>query len=327
VTWEEPAMRRTLAVALTVLLAAAAGGTAGCASGAEPASAAKPDDVSVGVIAIVDVAPIYLGKEKGFFSKRNINLTLRPGSGGAVTISGVVSGQFQFGFANVTSLLVARDQGLPLKVLANGNSSTGVAGKDFSGVVVKADSPLRAPKDLAGHTVSVNNLKNIGDTTIRASVRKDGGDPAAVKFLELPFPEAPGAVAAGRVDAAWVVEPFLTAALGQGLRVVSWNMVDTTPKMTVATYFATEATVRGQPDLARRFTEAINESLAYAEAHPDEAREILGTYTKITPEVRARITLPGWSTEINKASIEQIAALAQQDQLIKKPADLTALLP
>jgi NitT/TauT family transport system substrate-binding protein len=318
-------MRRFLAALSAVVLAL----TAACGGAESPAppSGNGPDKVTVGVIAIVDVAPIYLGKQKGFFSNRGIDLTLQTGSGGAVTIAGVVSGQFQFGFGNITSLLVARDQGLPLKILANGNNSTGVEGKDFSGVVVKKDSPIQSAKELAGRTVSVNNLKNIGDTTVRASVRKAGGDPASIKFIELPFPDAPAAVTAGRVDAAWVVEPFLTIAQNQGHRVVAWNMVDTAPKLTVAAYFATEETTKQRTDLTRRFTEAINESLAYAAAHPDEARQIISTYTQIPADVLAKITLPGWGTEINRASIEQIATLAEQDGLLKKKADVSALVP
>jgi len=319
-------MRRVLAALFAVALSLTAA-CGGASSTTPPASGNGPDKVTVGVIAIVDVAPIYLGKQKGFFSKRNIDLTLQAGSGGAVTVAGVVSGQFQFGFGNLTSLLVARDQGLPLKVLANGNNSTGVDGKDFSGVVVKKDSPLQSAKDLAGKTVSVNNLKNIGDTTVRAAVRKAGGDPASIKFIELPFPDAPAAVTAGRVDAAWVVEPFLTIAQNQGHRVVAWNMVDTAPKLTVAAYFATEEMTKQRADLTRRFTEAINESLTYASANPDEARQIISTYTQIPADVLAKITLPGWGTELNRASIEQLATLAEQDGLLKKKADVSALLP
>jgi NitT/TauT family transport system substrate-binding protein len=317
--------RRPLVIVLAVALA---GSAAACGSEKpEPAGGNGPDKVQVGVIAIVDVAPIYLGKAKGFFSKRDIDLTLKPGSGGAASIPAVVSGQFQFAFGNVTSLLVARDQGLPLKVLANGNSSTGVAGKDFSAVVVRADSPIRSAKDLAGKRVAVNNLKNIGDTTVKASVRKDGGDPTKVRFVEMALPDMPPALQAGRIDAAWVVEPFLTIATGQGARPVAWNMVDTAPQLTVATYFTSEKMLAEKPDLVRRFTEAINESLAYAQAHQDEARQIVSTYTKISADVLPKLTLPLWSPTINRDSIQRLATLVQQDGLISKPADLNQLLP
>nr|WP_285601424.1 hypothetical protein [Kineosporia sp. NBRC 101731] len=44
-----------------------------------------------------------------------------------------MSGQYDFGFSNTTSLLVAASQGLPLKVVGEGVASTGEKGKDFGG--------------------------------------------------------------------------------------------------------------------------------------------------------------------------------------------------
>ena len=122
-------------------LVAACGSNAGTPSG--KSSPGAPEKVNVGVIAIVDVAPIYLGKQKGFFSKRNIDLALTTAQGGAVIVPGVVSGQYQFGFSNVISLLIAQSRGVPIKVVANGNNSTGVAGQDFASVLVKAGSPIK----------------------------------------------------------------------------------------------------------------------------------------------------------------------------------------
>jgi NitT/TauT family transport system substrate-binding protein len=238
----------------------------------------------------------------------------------------VVSGQYQFAFGNVTSLLVARDKKLPLKVLTNGVSSVGVAGKDFGAVVVKKDSAITSAKDLAGKKVSINNLKNIGDTTIKASVRKAGGDPAKVQFVELPFPDAPAALQNNRVDAAWVVEPFLTQAISQGARPVAWNFVDAAPDLSVATYFTSEKMLAEDPDLVKRFARAMNKSLEYADANPDEVRRILGTYTKIPADVVAKMTLPKFPVEINRTSIETVAKLAEQDGLIGKAADVDALL-
>src|SRR5918992_1184160 len=134
-------MRRNLAAALSataMLLGAACGG----AEPAAPSSPGQPDNVTVGVIPILDVAPIYLGKQKGFFSNRNIELTLEQAQGGAAIVPAVASGQYQFGFSNVVSLLLAQSRNVPIKVVCNGNNSTGEDGKDFAGLFVKADSPI-----------------------------------------------------------------------------------------------------------------------------------------------------------------------------------------
>jgi len=319
-------MRRNLAtLALaTVLLVA---GCSNTPAGTPNTTPGTPDAVTVGVIAILDVAPIYLGKQKDFFTKRNINLTLTQATGGAAIVPAVVSGQYQFGFSNMVSLLLASGNGLPLKVVCNGNNSTGVDGSDFAALMVKADSPIKTAADLAGKTVAANTLKNIVDTSVRASVRKAGGDPKAVKFVELPFPQQPAALQSGQVDAVFVVEPFQQAVLAQGGRKIASSYVDAAPNLVVATYFTSQQLMSSNPDLVKRFTEAMKESLAYADAHPDEARQIIGTYTQIAPDVIAKMTLPKWPADINKQAIQTLADLALSDGLLAKPADLNALLP
>jgi NitT/TauT family transport system substrate-binding protein len=71
----------------------------------------------------------------------------------------------------------------------------------------------------------------------------------------------------------------------------------------------------------------MTESLAYADAHPDEARQVLTTYTQIDQAVIRELTLPKWPPDINRASVETLANLAVQDGLVTKQPDLAALLP
>ncbi|MFF5075965.1 ABC transporter substrate-binding protein [Actinoplanes sp. NPDC000266] len=318
-------MRRSpflAALAAMVLLVTACGG-----SGDEPDSDAGPDKVNVGVIAIVDVAPIYLGKAKGFFSNRDIDLSLTTAQGGSAIVPAVLSGEFQFGFSNTISLLLAQNRKVPIKAIANGNNSTGVDGKDFAGLFVKADSPIRTPKDLAGRKVAANTLKNIVETSVHASVRKAGGDPTKVTFAELAFPDQVPALQNGQVDAIFVVEPFQQAAIAAGARKIASSYVDAAPDLTVAMYFTSQDLLARDPDLVKRFTEAMKESLAYADANPAEVREALGSYTKIPPETRDALILPRWPSEVNRASVETLAGLAQTDGLLTAPPDLAALLP
>jgi NitT/TauT family transport system substrate-binding protein len=321
---EHPMKRSLMAAAAStaLVLSAACGPTDGGSQTGE-----GTDAVTVGVIPIVDVAPIYLGEEQGFFADRGIELTLESGQGGAAIVPGVVSGQFQFGFSNVTSLLLAQSKGLPLKVVTAGNSTTGDVDADFGAVVVPEDSDITDPKDLAGKSVAVNTLNNIGDTTIREVVRQDGGDPSGIKFVELPFPNMPAAVQEGRVDAAWVVEPFVTIATGQGARPVASNFAGTDPELMVAAYFTSQELMGSNPDLVKRFTEAMNESLAYTQDNPDEARRILSSYTEIDEATAKELILPRWPTEINVDSVQRLADLAVQDGLVTQKPDVQALLP
>ncbi len=318
-------MRRILAgVAAAAMLLTAA------ACGSEDDGADKPaagTKVSLGVIPIVDVAPVYLGKEKGFFSSRGIDLDLVQEQGGAAIVKGVTDGKYQFGFSNVTSLMAAEAGGAPVKVVASGVASTGRAGRDFSAIVVGYDSTIRTPADLAGKRVAVNTLKNLGDTTVRQSVRKAGGDPTGIEFQAMPFAEMPGALQTGAIDAAWVVEPQLSESITLGNKVLASNLVDTAPNLTVAAYFTGAPLAAKDPDLTKRFTEAVNESLRYAAGHPDEVRAVVGTYTKISETVRLMMILPNWPSDINRSSLDVLARLGQEDGIFARPPALDKILP
>ncbi|HEY9350794.1 MAG TPA: ABC transporter substrate-binding protein [Acidothermales bacterium] len=326
-------MRRSLVAALSaaaLLLLAACGEGDDDAGGGGTDSAtgsSETQSITVGVIPIVDVAPIYLGVEQGFFEQRGLDVTLQTAQGGAAIVPAVIAGEFDFGFSNITSLLIAQTQGLPLKVVAAGDSTTGKEGEDFAAVVVPEGSAITGPADLAGKTVAVNTLNNIGTTTISKVVDDAGGDASTINFVELPFPDMPAALAEGRIEAAWGLEPFLTIMRNQGATPVTWNYAETDPNLVIAAYFTTQQKLDEDPELVEAFTEAMNESLQYAQDNPDAAREVLGSYTQIDPAVAEALILPRWPTEIDAAAVQLLADLAEQDGLVDTAPDVEALLP
>ncbi|MGW0823208.1 ABC transporter substrate-binding protein [Streptomyces sp. NPDC002845] len=324
-------MRRLLTglMAGAFLVAASACGSSD-SSGASDSDGTSSDGITtlkVGIIPIVDVAPLYLGQEKGFFSERGIELELTTAQGGAAIVPGVVSEQFQFGFSNMTSLMIAQTNNVPVQAVANGAASTGVDGEDFGAITVKEGSDIKSAQDLEGKRVAVNTLKNINETAVRASVRGAGGDPDKVKFVELAFDQMPAALDGGQIDAAMVVEPALATIKGQGGTEIASALVDVAEDLTVAMYFTSTKYAQENPEMVAKFQEATAESLAYADEHPDEVREIVTTYTKIPAETLEQVTLPKWPAEANRESIEALAELGEQDGLFKSAPDLDTLLP
>lgn len=305
------------------------GGAADTTERTDRKDRARFDSIEVGVIPIIDVAPIYLGEKKGFFSDRGIDLKLSSGQGGAAIVPGVVSGQMQFGFSNISSLLSAHVKGLPIKAVAAGLYAIGAGERerDYGGLVAVGDSGVQGPGDLVGRTVGVNALSGIAEVVVRESVRKAGADPDAVKFVEIPFPDMPGALTSKRVDAAWVLEPFLTIVQNQGHRVIAWSFEDVADNLMISAYFTSTELRKSNPDLVERFTDAINESLEYAASHEDEVRDIIQTYTKIPPEVAAKVTLPRWTAEVELESVEALAEASVRYGFISGKPDIAALMP
>ncbi|EPD67265.1 MULTISPECIES: ABC transporter substrate-binding protein [Streptomyces] len=323
-------MRRLIAGLTTgtfLLAATACGSSGGSGSSDGGASSGGTTTIKVSTIPIVDTAPLYVGQAKGFYAKHGLKLTISQAQGGAAIVPGVVSGQYQFGFSNVTSLLIAQTNNVPVKAVAEGNNSTGKENADFCGLLVPKGSSITSAKQLAGKKVAVNNLNNIGDTTVRASVRKAGGDPSKIKFVELPFDQMPAALDKGQVDGAFIVEPAFTQAKSEGAKNVGSPFVDAAENLTVAMFFTSQQYAQKNPDVVKRFQEATKEALAYSDKHPDEVRKIVGTYTKIPSALLSKMTLPRWPAEPNKASIEALAKQGEQDGLFKSTPDVDKLMP
>ena len=327
-----PRLRRSAFALLVALLAAAltlaacGGDDNGSGGGGSSSQANKPATLNVGVIPIADVAPLYLGIKKGFFKEQNLTVNPKLAEGGAAITPAVLSGDFQIGFSNNISLLIASSKGLPVQVISQGV----LGGKDkseaWADLLVLKDGPIKNGKDLEGKTIAVNTLKNICEVTIKASLQKEGVDVNKLKWIEVPFPDMNAALESGRVDAAFQVEPGYSGGLAAG----SKNLVNAYEEMaenyTVATYFASKQYIAENRDVVDRFVRAMEKSLDHASSHPDQVRAIVGTYTEIPQEVLDQMNLPVWKADLNEPTIEQTAEKAKEYGFIEESPDLDALI-
>nr|WP_182485418.1 ABC transporter substrate-binding protein [Alpinimonas psychrophila] len=320
-------MKKSILIGIATLsvITLSACGASGMPAPAESGGAAAPTAITVGVIPIVDTAPIWLGNEQGFFAEEGLDLTVQVTTGGAAAVPGVVSGDYAFAFGNLVSVMVARDAGLDLRYVANGNSTAGTP--DFGAIIVRGDSPITSASDLAGKTVSVNNLQNIGDTTIRQVVEDDGGDSSTIQFVEVAFPDAEAAVENSQVDAAWILAPFLNSAVANGARVISYNFAEFDADLDIAGYFTSGETIMNDPELVTKFQTAMNRSLEYAQANPDEVRRIVTTYTSMTADQLQTMVLPAFRVNFNIPAATKLGAAAVKFGTIKTAPDLTVMLP
>jgi NitT/TauT family transport system substrate-binding protein len=322
-----PGWRGMVGVALfAVLVVLAACGGGDNSGGGSAQGQQQPATLKVGVIPIADVAPLYLGRQKGFFKQEKLTIKPVPAEGGAAIVPAVLAGDDQIGFSNVTSLVIATSKKLPVQIISQGVMA-GKGGDDaFSAVLVPKDSSIRSAKDLAGKTVSVNNLNNVGPLTINTVLEKNGVDPKQVKYTEVPFPDAVGALKAHRVDASFVVEPFQSAGRAAGDRILFHPFEETAPHYSVATYFASKQYIAQNPGVVDRFVRAMNKSLDYAEQHPDEVRKIVTTYTPIPAKAAEKMVLPHWSSGLQRDSIQQTINLSKKYGYIEQAPSLGDLI-
>ncbi|MCY1159286.1 MAG: thiamine biosynthesis protein [Citricoccus sp.] len=299
--------------------ATATGGTeSGGASG-------ELDKVIVGVLPIAPSVAVQYGVEEGIFEKHGIEVELSTSNAGAAMLPAVANEQIHFGVGNPNSVMNANDRGLDMKIVA-GYSNSLAEGEDIAGVVTTKDSGIQGWEDLAGKTVSVNALKTQGDLTIMEAVSKAGGDPAAIKFSEMPFQDMPAQLERGNTDAIWVPEPFLTSSLAdENNQLVGYSFQDSVPGMPTMVTFSSGKFTEENPELTQRFADAMTESLAAADEDPDGARALLPEFINLPEEVAKDLKMEKLSGEVRKEQIEEAGRLMVKYGFISNDPDVEKL--
>ena len=323
------AWRAIALVCAFTLLAAACGGDDDDddqASGTTGTTSQGMTSIKVGVVPVVDVAPLYLGIDKGFFEDEGLEVEPVVAQGGAAIIPAVVAGDQEIGFSNVVSLMLGQTQDLPVKIISQGIQATDDPENDTAAIAVKGSSDIQEPADLEGKTIAINTLNNISQLTVTAALDSEGVDTSTLHFVEVPLPDMVGQLEAGQIDAAGLVEPFVTTGKNAGQRMIIYDRVATEPKMTVATYFTSDSYLESNPDVVASFVKAMNKSLEYATEHPDEARQAIANYTQIPPDVLADVVLPLWQEDLNVDSIENTAQLMVDQGIADSMPDVDKLI-
>jgi NitT/TauT family transport system substrate-binding protein len=277
--------------------------------------------INLDFLPIANGFPLTLGVQKGFFAAQGLEIKTTLYQSGNDIVLAMANNQGDIGYIGWVPAIIARSQGIDLTaVAASDNEGTSIT-DNWQNIMVKGDSSIRTPQDLVGKTIAVNALKAQGEVMIKAALKKMGIDPNSVKLLAVPFPTMRTALANGQVDAMWAPEPFVTLATTlDGARIVM------APGPTLGRYWpngmyaARASWIAAHPDLAKAFQTAMNQSLEYAQSHPDEVRRML-------PAGQENIRLPIWSTVLDMEQLTQFAKYTKDLGIISTLPNMTLLVP
>jgi NitT/TauT family transport system substrate-binding protein len=214
----------------------------------------------------------YYALDRGFFKKRGINLEITQLNGGAAVAAAVVGGDLQIGNSNILQLAQAFGHNVPLVILCPAGIHDALHPNTLC--VVAADSPIVSPKGLNGKVVAGVSVGGLDQLCVSVLIDKSGGDSSTVKFIEMPQGEMADALAAGRIAAANLSDPELTAA-GNRVRPIG-DAEGSLARVTLETgWFTTRDWLASNKDAARRFAAAIFEAGNWSMANPNDAAVIL----------------------------------------------------
>lgn len=313
---------RTLSVAV---VGAALLSISACGAGNSTDSAEDGQVIRVGETDGVPAAFLRFGEREGIFADHGIDIEIDASAGGAAAIPALIGGNLDIAGSNVVSGMLAAYQGLPIKIIAPGTFATENVTEDFSAVLVPEGSDLTSAQGLAGKSIAVNTLENIGDITIEAALQEQGVDTSNIQFVEIGFPQMLPALDSGRVDAAWVIEPFVAMGIAQGAQPVLSPYVESREGLQVGSFLATEEFIAENGDRVEAFRAAVAATAQTITDDPDAFRAALPEIDGMSPEIAAAMVLPDFKAEVDTESLRFIADRMRQSGHVKEEIDVDAL--
>jgi len=209
----------------------------------------------------------------GWFEKRlgpNVAIQWFTYNAGPSAMEGIFAGSLDVTYVGPNPALNAyfKSNGEEIRVIS-GAANAGAA------MVVKSDSPIKAPADFRGKKIATPQLGNTQDVSCRAwlkahgfKITLTGGDALVIPTAN---PDQLTLFQRGGVDAVWTVEPWVTRLLREANARVFLEDKDT-----ITTWLVSSVKfLRDRNDLAKKVADANAELTKWIQQNEAEAQKLL----------------------------------------------------
>jgi NitT/TauT family transport system substrate-binding protein len=291
-----------------------------------PARAQTAQSLRVGVLATESAAGPHYANDLGLFAKTGLDVEITTMGNTPSIVAAVVAGALDIGYTTIDSVASIHSHNVPLVVIAPATDYIDPGTVNTVGVLVRPDSPIRTAKDFKGRTIATPALHSLGTTAASAWIDQNGGDWSTVSYVELPFPAQPAALAAGRVDAVFEVEPFYSAAAKTN-RIIFAGYSSISKHFICNLWVTTPEYAKAHPDLVKKFVSVMHDTNVWANSHHDQSAVMLAKYSSLPLETIMAMARGHYGEELTPAILQPgIDASAKYNGFATFPAS-ALLLP
>jgi len=255
----------------------------------------KPANIRLDFIIGGKHAPWFVALEKGFYAKRGLAASIHAGKGSADTVRAIATGSADFGFADISTAIVARSRGIPVMTVAQ-------LGYIPTTVMWREDTNIKTLKDLEGKSWAISP----GQAQwflMPAYCRINKINFKLIKIQETAPPIQPAALVTGKAD--FIVmfrasndEVAEFAANKVGIKLNRIYMKDTGLDIYGSGLIAKDEDLKRRPAVVRAYVEATMEGLRYSRDHQEESLKILLKHKPELNQALATVQLKNALTEV-----------------------------
>lgn len=324
------ARRDMLKLAGGVATAGALMGSSGCGllGGSEQAQSSgngqveKPS-IKVGALPTAELAPLHYAAQEGLFEREGLDVEIVTASDGATALNNAIGGDYDITFSSYVPIIAAQAKGVAdLKIIADCASAV----PNSCLIMSTSNSGVRSPNDLAGKRIAISGTGTISELMVKASMKANNVPYDQVKWSPLGFANTPKALAAGDVDAAMLVEPFLTlAARDAGAVPVLDCATGPLEDLPLVGYVSNAQFAEQNPKTIEAFQRAMGKAVS---ACQDRAKvePLLPQFAKIDEQTASVITLLKMNNHPDATRLQRIPRLMLEFNYIDKNIDVASMI-
>jgi NitT/TauT family transport system substrate-binding protein len=245
--------------------------------------------------------PAFVAKDKGFFSKRGLDVTLQTVPQGSTIAGAMAGGTLQVGTLTAPAYLLSVEGGIDTQIVAA--STYQVKSNPTVGLMAREGSNIRKAADMKGKRMGVPGLNGVNHVVAMKWLENNGVPRNQVTYVETGFAQMGDLLKGGQVDVVVPVEPFITR-IEQTKVGYQVSVPTITESYLESFYIMMREFVQKNPKAARDFREALREAVAYIKTNEADARKTQVTYLKLPEAAAASIKLPTFAVDVKQDDVQ-----------------------
>ena len=297
-----------------VTLASCSSGGSGIPTGPAP----EVSSIVVDAVPTADEAGLYIANQKGYFRQQGLSIKIVPILGGEPGLADLQTGKAQVIVGNYVSFILAQishsyhGKPINLRIIADGSHMQ----QGNQAIYVMPHSRFKTVADLTKYhaKVGINTANNVGQVLFGALFKQNGLTLAGIDQVYEGFPNMIGDLAKGKIDAAWLPEPFGTIAQ-ETIGAVTLADFDqgALQNFPIGGYIGTTQWVQSHPNTVAAFLRALEEGQQAADTNRGAVESALMDKANLTaafaatPLQAATMTLDTYPLQMDVPALQRVS--------------------
>lgn len=226
------------------------------------------------VVRSIFYAPQYVAINKGFFEEQGLSIDLTTGQGADKTMTALLSGQCDIGFAGPEAVIYVYNQGKEDHAVLFAQLTQ----RDGSFLVARNNEPEFKWENTRGKVIIGGRPGGVPEMTLEHVLKKYGVIPGKdVEIItNLQFTATAGAFSSGTGDYVALFEPTASMLEKENAGKIVSSIGEESGLVAYTAYFTTKSMMEKNPELVQKFTNAFYKGQLWVKEHSAEeiAKEI-----------------------------------------------------